>query len=158
IVLGSINDPLTRAPIKGMEVRLSFERAKAVLIDALSLPWLLKTSVQGLFGYFNVTPSVRAAKPEDKDKFAMASVVEPDTLSYFEYGRGGAKTLPVKALDLFDRHPVYGKAHLIFDSKKYFTNEKGRFSFPNLDFDPGLVTMVMTPDPVEGDGKYYPIV
>jgi hypothetical protein len=130
-----------RAPEKDVEVSLSARRGKALYIDALPNIFANSTSATGLFGFFNVVPSFRSITTSVAQHSILLGV-KPDSAQYVELGRGGKRNLVGQLMDPFEGQIPIAKVSLVGDSEKeIYTDEKGNFSIPNINFPPGVLSL-----------------
>jgi hypothetical protein len=130
-----------RAPASDVEVSLSARKGKAVYIDTFPVKDASSTAKPGLFSFFNVQPSIRALKRSGGEP-AMLLAVKPDSAKYVEFGRGGKRSLIGKVIDPYDKQMPPTTVSLVGDpSSETQVAADGTFEIPNLDFEPGLVTV-----------------
>ncbi len=152
IVMGRVFDSTSRAPLKDERVSLSFRKGRALYFDALPDPWLQSTTESGLFGFFNVAPSFRSlVRQSGKPAFLLN--VKPGSAQYVELGRGGKKALQGRLIDPFstDHTMPIAKVRLVgAPASEVLTDPDGKFSIPELDYPPGVLTLE-----IESEG--YPV-
>jgi hypothetical protein len=135
VVMGRVYDIKSRSPLAGETLSLSHRKGSAVYFGALPDINQKTTLDTGLFGFYNVEPSIRSIA-RSIDKHSLLLTLLPDYGYFVELGRGGSRDLVGSLTDPFLRKPVFGSLQLVGDSKEaeatewghYFRGSSGRVS------------------------------
>lgn len=147
VVMGRVFDTTKRRPEAGQKVRLQNRQGPALYFGALPDLTLEATSENGLFGFFNVPPSFRSIAREKRDAIPFLMHLRPNTGTYVELGRSGAKALLGRLYDPFAKKPVVGQVRLVgSETIRVESGEDGTFRFDGLEFPPGIVTLEVDAD------------
>jgi hypothetical protein len=147
VVMGRVFDTTKRRPEAGQKVRLQNRQGPALYFGALPDLTLEATSRNGLFGFFNVAPSFRSIAREKRDAIPYLMHLRPNTGTYVELGRSGAKALVGRLYDPFAKKPVVGQVRLVgSETIRAECGEDGTFRFDGLEFPPGIITLEVDAD------------
>jgi len=147
VVMGRVFDTTKRRPEAGQRLRLQNRKGPALYFGALPDTQLQQTTRNGLFGFFNVAPSFRSVARESKDAIPYLMNLRPNTGTYVELGRGGAKTLSGRLYDPFAKKAVTGEVRLVgTETVKAETSEDGSFELNGIEFPPGILTLEIDAD------------
>jgi hypothetical protein len=147
VVMGRVFETAKRRPEAGQKVRLQNRQGPALYFGALPDLTLEATSRNGLFGFFNVAPSFRSIAREKRDAIPYLMHLRPNTGTYVELGRSGAKALVGRLYDPFAKKPVVGQVRLVgSETIRTESGEDGTFRFDGLEFPPGIVTLEVDAD------------
>ncbi len=141
MVMGRIYDIKTRTPLAGETLSLSQRKGSAVYFGALPDISGNATLDTGLFGFYNVEPSIRAIS-RSSNRHSQLLNMEPGYGYFVEFGRGGSRNLLGQLVDPFSGRNIWGSVQLVGDSQEpEATTEIGKFKIPELDLSPGVVTL-----------------
>lgn len=140
VVMGQAFSSQSRNPEAYRRISMSFQSSGPVYYQwALPDTNLRETTSSGLFGYFNVAPSFRVLKKDDK--------VQPHLLNvrgghayFIELGRAGNKTLKVKFVDPFRGHAPVAETKLVGAEQSEPVDNNGLASIKNIQTGPGILT------------------
>jgi hypothetical protein len=141
ILMGRVFDPGTRTPKADETVHLAF-RKKAIYfgLGGFPAPELSATSDNGLFAFFNVTPSFRSLLHNEQP--ALLAQVRPGTADFVDLGRGGKRSLSGQIVDPFSGAMPPATVKIVGESRtRIDTDEKGEFKIPEVDLPPGVLTL-----------------
>lgn len=140
VVLGRIYDLKTRTPQAGESLSLSHRKGSAVYFGALPDLNSKTTLDTGLFGFYNVEPSIRTLNRE-RGQYSLLLNMKPNFGYFVEFGRGGARDFKGGLTDPFLRKEVFGSVQLVGSSSESVeTQSNGRFKFEQVDLPPGVLT------------------
>ncbi len=166
ILMGRTFDPESRTPSADEQVQMSFRKSRPLYFDpideqslteqglfgawaAMSLGAipnmsLERTSKLGLFGFFNVVPSLRVLYREGKHP--VMHYVGAGEVSYLEFGRGGLSKLKARLIDPFGSEIRNPEVRFAGGSALPINiDQHGRFSIPQVDYS-GKVTLEVNAD------------
>ena len=141
ILMGRVFDPGTapRKPVRRYISRSARKRFTSVSV-AFSGPELSATSENGLFAFFNVTPSFRSLLHNEQP--ALLAQVRPGTADFMDLGRGGKRSLSGQIMDPFSGTMPPAAVKIVGEDRtRIETDEKGEFRIPEVDLPPGVVTL-----------------
>ena len=150
VVMGRVFDPLSRKFLKGEKISLQYRKGPALYIDALPNLTLSATSSTGLFGFFNIVPSIRSVFREALGKWSYLLNIRPNSGYFVDIGRDGKKDLKVRLFDTLNGVQPEARLRVVGNEKEVLeTDGKGTVVFSDLDIPSGIF-------PVEVDSPNYP--
>lgn len=142
LVLGRSLDPVSRQPIAKQRIEMRLPAAATLRLDADSEPLLPETSQNGLFGWMGTRRGFRSA-----DRGAglplFSFFARSGSGNYFEFNRGGEKTLFGQFVDASTGAFVSPQVKLLGQdsSRAVVADAQGRFQIPGIGFPSGVVSI-----------------
>jgi len=148
-LMGRVFDPTTKDPLSSETLELSHRKGKPLYFGSLPDPQLSSTTETGLFGFFNIAPSVRfLTRSEVRAPWLFP--VKSGYGYYVELGRSGENHLRARLYDPFLAQPVLGSVRLLGSkSDETAANDDGSFILPDIDLPSGVL-------PIEVRAEGYP--
>ncbi len=149
VILGKVYDSRTLKGLSNERISMLYEKKGPLYYEIFPNPKREVTSYSGLFGFYNIIPSMRAILRDGKTPFLLNA---KNGMAYFlEFNRLGRKALKGKIIDPFEGY--YPRCNIKFVGENTpfsYTDDDGEFLFEEVD----LVTSLIT---IEVESKGYPL-
>lgn len=142
VVMGRAFDPTTRKLLAGEKFSLQYRKGPALYMNAFPQLDLMATTITGLFGFFNVTPSVRAVLREGANKLGYLLNIKPGRGYFLEFGRSGKRNIAARLFDTINGLNPEARVEILGqEGTELQTDGTGRFVIPDVDLPAGLLTV-----------------